>query len=106
MNKFNDAIFSFTHLSVNSEESESDLSASIHDQNFSNLVANAYNKISESNTHYKDMINMLSQSPQFTSDPQKLLMLQDYLGEYTNHTSLISTLSRKGVSVIETLAKS
>jgi len=106
MNQFNDVIFSFTHLSANSEESESDLSASVHDRNFSNLVANAFNKISESNAHYKDVINTLSQSPQFISDPQKLLMLQDYLGEYTNHTSLISTLSRKGVSVIETLAKS
>lgn len=106
MSQFPDVLSSFTKLSSASQAAADSFSAEVHDQNFNNLVVNTFKNISESNAQYKDMINMLSQSPHFTSDPQKLLMLQDYLGEYTNHTSLVSTLARKGVSTIETLVKS
>lgn len=90
----------------NSLSHQEEIPASIHDHNFTNLVSKEFNKVSESNEQYKDVINNLSQSPRFTSDPEKLLMLQNYIGEYTNYVSLVSTLARKAVSTIETLEKS
>jgi len=81
-------------------------SVSVHDGNFNNLVSSAFNKISETNTQYKDVINSLSHSENFSSDPKTLLRLQSYIGEYSNYVSLVSTLARKGVATVETLEKS
>lgn len=100
------ALSSLTKLTPYTAEPEDNLSVSVHDQNFNNLVSSSFKKISETDMQYKDVINTLSQSPQFTSDPQALLMLQSYIGEYSNYVSLVSTIARKGVSTIETLEKS
>ncbi|HFT1247468.1 TPA: type III secretion system inner rod subunit SctI [Escherichia coli] len=101
-----EALTALTKLTPSSATSENNLSIVVHDQNFNNLVSSAFNKISETDVQFKNVINELSQSPRFTSAPQKLLMLQSYLGEYSNYVSLVSTLARKGVSTIETLEKS
>lgn len=106
MSKFIEALNTFTKLTPYIPLPEDNVSISVQDQNFDNLVSSAFNKISKTDIQYKDAINALSQSPEFTSDPQKLLMLQSYIGEYSNYVSLISTLARKGVSAIETLEKS
>jgi len=100
------ALSSLTKLTPFTDKPEDNLSVAVHDQNFNNLVTNSFKKISETDMQYKDVINSLSQSPQFTSDPQALLMLQSYIGEYSNYVSLVSTIARKGVSTIETLEKS
>lgn len=99
-------IEALTRLSPHGITPEDNTSVTVHDQYFNNLVASTFNKISDTDMQFKNVINTLSQSPQFTSDPQKLLMLQSYIGEYSNYVSLVSTLARKGVSTIETLGKS
>lgn len=101
-----EALSALTRLTPHSINPEDNTSTTVHDQNFNNLVSSTFNKISETDTQFKNVINTLSQSPHFTSDPQKLLMLQSYIGEYSNYVSLVSTLARKGVSTIETLEKS
>lgn len=106
MSQFNEALSALTRLSPDSINPEDNVSVSVHDQNFNNLVSSAFNKISETDAQFKNVINTLSQSPHFTSDPQKLQMLQNYLGDYSNYVSLVSTLARKTVSTIETLEKS
>lgn len=95
-----------TKLSPHDAGPEGNFSVAVQDQNFNNLVSSSFNKLSETNLEFKNVINTLSQSPEFTSDPQKLLMLQNYIGEYSNYISLVSTLARKGVGAIETLVKS
>ena len=106
MSQFTEALSSLTRLSANSETTDENVSVTVHDQNFNNLVSSTFNKISDSDSQFKSVINTLSQSPHYTSNPQKLLMLQNYIGEYSNYVSLVSTLARKGVSTIETLEKS
>jgi hypothetical protein len=101
-----EALSALTRLTPHSINPEDTTSVTVHDQYFNNLVASTFNKISATDMQFKNVINMLSQSPQFTSDPQKLLMLQSYIGEYSNYVSLVSALARKGVSTIETLGKS
>lgn len=106
MSQFNEALSALTRLTPRSTNPEENISVTVHDQNFNNLVSSTFNKISDTDVQFKNVINTLSQSPHFTSDPQKLQMLQNYLGEYTNYVSLVSTLARKAVSTIETLEKS
>lgn len=101
-----EAISSLTKLTPYTPLDTDNSSISVHDNNFSNLVSSAFNKVSETNTQYKDMINSLSHSENFSSDPQTLLRLQSYIGEYSNYVSLVSALARKGVATIETLEKS
>ncbi|WP_299999381.1 type III secretion system inner rod subunit SctI [uncultured Cedecea sp.] len=101
-----EALSSLTKLTSYSSLDTDHHSVSVHDNNFNNLVSSTFNKLSETNTQYKEMINSLSHSENFSSDPQTLLRLQSYIGEYSNYISLISTLARKGVATIETLEKS
>lgn len=101
-----EALSALTKLSPHDSGPEENFSVSVQDQNFNNLVSSTFNKVSQTDLEFKNVINTLSQSPEFTSDPQKLLMLQNYIGEYSNYVSLVSTLARKGVSTIETLVKS
>lgn len=101
-----EALSALTRLTPHGINQEDNISATVYDQYFNDLVASTFNKFSDTNMQFKNVINTLSQSPQFTSDPQKLLMLQSYIGEYSNYVSLVSTLARKGVSTIETLGKS
>jgi len=100
-----ESLSALTRLSPQAINPEDNTSVAVHDQYFNNLVASTFNKISDTDMQFKNVINTLSQSPQFTSDPQKLLMLQTYIGEYSNYVSLVSALARKGVSTIETLGK-
>ncbi|MBS0846913.1 type III secretion system inner rod subunit SctI [Citrobacter sp. JGM124] len=106
MNQGIQALSSLTQLTPYASHIDSETSVAIHDVNFNNLVSNAFNKISETTTQYKDIINSLSHSEHFSSDPKTLLMLQSYIGEYSNYVSLVSALARKGVATIETLEKS
>ena len=106
MNKFNEALLTLTKLSPNSINPEDCLSVSVHDQNFNNLVSSTFYKVSETDMQFKNVINTLSQSPYYTSNPEKLQLLQNYLGEYSNYVSLVSTLAHKVVNTIETLDKS
>lgn len=99
-----DALSSLTKLTPTTPPDAD--SISVHEADFNSLVSNAFTKISETSTQYKDVINSLSNSASATSDPKSLLMLQGYLGEYSNYISLVSTLARKGVATIETLEKS
>lgn len=85
---------------------DGNVSVTAHAQNFNLLVSRTFNKVNETETQFKNVIDTLSQSPYFTSDPEKLQMLQNYIGEYSNYISLVSTLARKAVSTIETLEKS
>jgi len=106
MSQFNEALSALTRLSPNTINPEDNLSVNIHDRNFNNLVSGTFTKVSETDAQFKNVINTLSQSPHYTSSPEKLQMLQNYLGEYSNYVSLISALARKAVSTIETLEKS
>ncbi|EXU76570.1 type III secretion system inner rod subunit SctI [Erwinia mallotivora] len=106
MSNYNEIVSSLTKITPYDSAVEDSLSASVQDHNFNNLVTSTFNKISETNAQYKDVINALSETPNFTSDPEKLAILQNYVGEYTNHISLVSALVRKSVSTIETLEKS
>lgn len=106
MNQSIEALSSLTKLTSYTPLDIDNSSVSVHDNNFNNLVSSAFNKISETNTQYKNIINSLTHSENFSSDPQTLLRLQSYIGEYSNYVSLISTLARKGVATIETLEKS
>ncbi|QQG29062.1 type III secretion system inner rod subunit SctI [Pectobacterium carotovorum] len=105
MNQSVKALSSLTHLTPYTFAPEDNSSISVHDQNFNNLVSSTFEETSKKDVQFKNVINMLSQSPEYTSDPQKLLMLQSYIGEYSNYVSLVSTLARKGVGTIETLVK-
>ena len=87
------------------ENQVDDLSVNIYDKKFNNYISATFDKLSETDLEYKKAINALN-SPQSTSNPERLLLLQTYLGEYSNYVSLLSTLTRKGVSTIETLEKS
>ena len=106
MNQGIQALTSLTQLTPHSYPVDNDVSIAVHDGSINNLVSTAFNKISETNTQYKDIINALSHSAQFSSDPKALVMLQSYIGEYSNYVSLVSTLARKGIATIETLEKS
>lgn len=99
-------IEALTKLTPYTSVAEESTSLAVHDSNFNNLVSSMFNKVSEVNTQYKELINTLSSSGRFTSDPQALWMLQIHIGEYSNYVSLVSTLARKGVATIETLEKS
>lgn len=101
-----EALSSLTKLTPYTSIEADSSSISIHDGNFNNLVSSAFNKISKTNTQYKDVINSLTDAVNFSSDPKSLVMLQSYIGEYSNYVSLVSTLARKGVATIETLEKS
>ncbi|EPF14982.1 MULTISPECIES: type III secretion system inner rod subunit SctI [Cedecea] len=52
-----------------------------------------------------DVINKLQQA-RVTSDPAELFRLQQRTSDYNLHVSMISTLTRKGVSAVETLLRS
>lgn len=52
-----------------------------------------------------DVISKLQQD-KVTSDPGELFRLQQRTSDYNLQISLISTLTRKGVSVVETLLRS
>lgn len=52
-----------------------------------------------------DVINRLQQS-KVTSDPAELFRLQQRTSDYNLQVSMISTLTRKGVSAVETLLRS
>jgi type III secretion system protein len=105
MSQINDAMLSLTQLSSDTGNPEDSSSVSVHDQNFNNIVTNAFTKFSETDSEYKSKINILSMSAKYTDDPEALVHLQNYLGEYSNYISLVSTLARKTVSTIETLEK-
>lgn len=100
--KFN-FLTELTKLSLESQEDK--LSVNTYDRNFNNYVSATFEKLSKTDLEYKNVINALN-SPQSTSNPERLFLLQTYLGEYSNYVSLLSTLARKGVSAIETLEKS
>lgn len=106
MSQLNEVLSELTQLSPNTISPEDNLSISIHDRNFNDLVSNTFTKVTETDMQFKNVINTLSQSPHYTSNPEKLQMLQNYIGEYSNYVSLVSTLARKAVSTIETLEKS
>lgn len=101
----NKKLVELTQLTPNENDWEASGSTRVHDQAFSTLVSTTFKKMSETDEQFKQAINALSHSPQFSSSPETLLQLQSYLGEYSNYVSLISTLARKGVSTIETLEK-
>lgn len=69
------------------------------------MVANSFRQMSGTEDQFKNMINTLSQSPEFTSNPESLLRLQSYVSEYSNYIALISSLARKSVTTVETLVK-
>lgn len=106
MSQFNEVLSALTTLSPSSNIPENNASVSVHDRHFNNIVSSTFTKVSETEAQFKNVINTLSQSPHYTSNPEKLQMLQNYIGEYSNYVSLVSTLARKAVSTIETLEKS
>lgn len=106
MTQINHTISAVNWLSPDRTSANDSVSTTVHDHNFNNLVSSTFTKISETDSEFKNVINILSSSAHFNSDPQKLLMLQNYIGEYTNYVSMVSALARKGVSTIETLEKS
>lgn len=95
-----------TKLTSSDLQSDSASSTNVNNQSITSTVSNAFTKMSDMDCSYKNTINMLSQSPRFTSDPAMLLKLQEYLGEYNNYVSLVSTLGRKATGIVETLEKS
>ncbi|SFN66185.1 Type III secretion needle MxiH, YscF, SsaG, EprI, PscF, EscF [Izhakiella capsodis] len=105
MSQVINALSALTKLTPDNIEPENDSSVMVHDQSFNNLVSSTFNKLSATDSHFKDVINTLSQA-QFTSDPGALVKLQSYIGEYSNYVSLVSSVMRKGVSTVETLEKS
>lgn len=106
MTQINGSVSALSPISPYGTSPDESVSVSVYDQNFNNLVSSTFNKVSETDDEFKNVINTLSSSAHFNSDPQKLVMLQNYIGEYTNYVSLVSTLARKAVSTIETLEKS
>jgi len=106
MTQLIDSLSSLTKLTSYTAPVDDNISITAHDSQFNTLVSSSFNKISETSSQFKDVINALSQSEQFSSDPRSLLLLQSYIGEYSNYVSLVSTLARKGVTTIETLEKS
>lgn len=105
MDLTNRTLVELTQLTPEENDWEETGSMRVHDQAFSMLVSNTFRQMSETDEQFKQAINTLSNSPLFSSSPVALLQLQNYLGEYSNYVSLISTLARKGVSTIETLEK-
>lgn len=66
----------------------------------------AYAKMSTTfENEQNDVINQLQQS-KVTSDPAELFRLQQRTSDYNLQVSMISTLTRKGVSAVETLLRS
>lgn len=106
MNQSHQAISALTQLSPQDSEGGDNSATQIFGHDFNAFVANAFQQFSETDVQYKQVINALSNSPEFTSNPGTLLQLQLYLGEYSNYVSLVSTLARRGVSTVETLEKS
>ncbi|EBJ5114580.1 type III secretion system protein [Salmonella enterica] len=98
-----DLLKNLTKLTL--DKSEDDLSVSVYENKFSDIVSESFARLSETDLNFKNSINSLN-SLQLTSNPQYLMLLQRYLGEYSNYVSLVSTLARKGVGAIETLEKS
>ncbi len=105
MSNFNETLVNFTKINDAKINIDDTLSSSVHDENFNNMVASAFTKTSETDMEYKHVINALASSPHFTSDPEKMQMLQNYVSEYSNYVSLVTTIARKAVSSIETLEK-
>ena len=105
MNPTIDAISQLTKLGSDNLSDANTSSVSVYDKNFSSMVSSAFSKVNDTDMQYKDVINAMSQSPHFTSNPEKLAQLQEYLGEYTNYVSLVSTLAHKATSTVETLEK-
>lgn len=101
----NKTLVDLTQLTLEKNDWEETGSTQVHDQAFSVLVSNTFKQMGETDEKFKQAINTLSNSPAFSNSPEALLQLQNYLGEYSNYVSLISTLARKGVSTIETLEK-
>ncbi|CCP03017.1 Type III secretion system protein PrgJ [Erwinia amylovora Ea644] len=97
---------SLIRLAPDTLKNEADNTIISHNQTFNDLVSSTFKDLSENNIHYKSMINTLSESSQLTANPEYLAKLQNYVGEYTNYISLVTTLARKGISAIETLEKS
>ncbi|WP_345829406.1 type III secretion system inner rod subunit SctI [Erwinia sp. HDF1-3R] len=60
---------------------------------------------SEAQAEQADVINRL-QMGRVTSDPAELFKLQQRTSDYNLQVSMISTLTRKGVSAVETLLRS
>lgn len=101
-----EALSALTQLTPDISSNDDHSLMKSQDQTFQDLISTTFKNFTDNNVQYKSLINTLSQSPQFTSDPQHLLMLQSYIGEYTNYISLVTSLTRKGISTIETLEKS
>lgn len=101
----NKTLVELTQLTPKENDWQETGATRVHDQAFSMLVSTTFKQMGETDEQFKQAINALSNSPAFSSNPEALLQLQSYLGEYSNYVSLISTLARKGVSAIETLEK-
>lgn len=105
MELINKTLVELTQLTPEEHDWQETGSTRVHDQAFSMLVSTTFKQMGETDEQFKQVINALSNSPAFYSNPEALLQLQNYLGEYSNYVSLISTLARKGISTIETLEK-
>jgi len=105
MKILNDAFPPVTELTPFSSDINSSF-VSVFDGNFDDMVLNTFKKVSQTDTQFKNAIDSMSHAANFDSNPQRLIELQQYIGEYTNYVSLVSALARKGVSTIETLEKS
>ncbi|NEG59865.1 type III secretion system inner rod subunit SctI [Pantoea agglomerans] len=100
-----DPLTALIKITPTTAESDNSQSITVHDNNMHNMVGNLYRQMSGTEDQYKSMINTLSQSPEFTSNPESLLKLQSYLREYPNYIALVSSLARKSVNAVETLEK-
>jgi len=81
------------------------ISVGSSDNKFNNMVS-AFSKLSSTDSNANNEIQRLMKSPDAASNPDSLLEWQNDLGEYNNYISLVSALTRKTVSTIETLEKS
>lgn len=103
----NTEVFSMlSSLTTDSVNSADDHSVTVHDQYIHNLVSSSYNKLSDNSMNIKSIITELGESPKYTSNPENLAKLQNYISEYSNYIALVSSLARKGVNIVETLGKS
>lgn len=105
MLKVHETLLGLTRLMPEESVSDTNVSLSVHNQKFNNLVSDSFKELSQTDKQFKDVINAISQSPQLSSNPQYLLKLQNALGEYSNYVTLVGTLSRKVVDTISTLEK-
>lgn len=88
-------------------DAQEDLSSvDTSDKNFKKLVLDYFTEVNSTDSGFNNEIGRLIQIPGSANDPETLLSWQNYLGDYNNYISLVSTLSRKAVSSIETLEKS